>query len=130
MLLNTIIKQVLRGLRCQWREAFCVCVHSNVFSGGSKSLQLPISSPSGGRTPSPSQPLLAAPLPTHTQTRAPIDAHHSSSTTERTQGNCLQRHNDDKSHKRCQRHSDSKKHPLKIHPGHIQAGDKLKEKPT
>lgn len=58
-------------------------------------------------------------LAPHTQRQAPIDAHHPSSTAARTQADWLQFYNDDKSHKHCQRHSDSKKHPLKIHPDHI-----------
>lgn len=58
-------------------------------------------------------------LAPHTRRQAPIDAHHPSSTAARTQADWLQFYNDDKSHKHCQRHSDSKKHPLKIHPDHI-----------
>lgn len=67
-------------------------------------------------------------LAPRTQTQAPIDAHHPSSTAARTQADRLQFYNDDKSHKHCQRHSDSKKHPLKIHPGHI--ASYLKHSPT
>lgn len=108
------------GLRCQWREAFCVC--KMMYSEeGAKPPAAHFQS-RGNSIPFMTPAYCCSPL-THThihaQTQAPIDAHHPSSTAVRTQADWLQLHNDDKSHKHCQRHSDSKKHPLKIHPGHI-----------
>lgn len=101
------------AFRCQWREAFCVCEMMYSVEGAKP--------PAAHFQPRGSYIPLMTPAccPPHIQTQAPIDAHHPSSTAEKTQGDWLQLHNDDKLHKHWQRHSDGKKHPLKIHPGHI-----------
>lgn len=109
---STTSKQVLRGPVMPVERSF-LC-WNDVFSGGSTASSCPFPAPGG--TPSPSWPVLPPP---RTQTQAPIDAHHPSSTAARTEADWLQLYNDDKSHKHCQRHSDSKKHPLKIHPAHV-----------
>ena len=100
------------GLWCQWREAFCV---EMMYSAEGAKPPAAYFQPRGGLHP-PHDPCYPPP---RTQTQAPIDAHHPSSTAARTQADWLQLYNDDKSHKHCQRHSDSKKHPLKIHPVHV-----------
>lgn len=106
-------KQVLRGPQMLLERSF-LCVKWCI-QWWKQCLQLPMSSPRG--TILPLWPLLAAPLTPYTQ--APIEAQHPNATAMRTHAEWLQRHNDDKSHKHCQRHSDSKKHPLKIHPEHV-----------
>lgn len=100
------------GLWCQWREAFCV---EMMYSAEGAKPPAAHFQPRGGLHP-PHDPYSPPP---RTQTQAPIDAHHPSSTAARTEADWLQLYNDDKSHKHCQRHSDSKKHPLKIHPAHV-----------
>lgn len=47
-----------------------------------------------------------------------IDANHRSTAAARAQVDGLHFCTDEKSHKHCQRHSERKKHPLKIHPWH------------
>lgn len=114
MRLNTTHKQALRVSDKMWRNSFCV----QEFMCYVKEAKPPAGHfPPYGDLNSFSWLLLASPLPSHT--RAPIDAHYPSSTAASTWTDSLQLHNDDKSHKHCQRHSDSKKHPLKINPEHI-----------
>ncbi len=113
MLSSTTSKEVLRGPQMPVERSF-LYVWNDVFSGGSKASSCPFPAP-GELIPLMTRSCCSLTL----LTQAPIDAHHPSSTVMRTQADWLQLHNDDKSHKHCQRHSDSKKHPLKIHPGHI-----------
>lgn len=115
MLSSTTSKQVLRGLLMPVERRFlCVGMMYSVEGAAHPAVHF--------QTRGNSLPLMTracCSLAPRTQTQAPIDAHHPSSTAARTQADRLQFYNDDKSHKHCQRHSDSKKHPLKIHPGHI-----------
>lgn len=107
---------VLRDLRCPWKGAFCEYDMMYPVKGAKP--------PTGHLLPQGNgNPLVTSacysPASPYTQTHAPIDAQHPGSTAQRTKVDWLQLYNDDKSHKRCQRHSDGKKHPLKIHPEHI-----------
>lgn len=126
LLSRRVCYQVLRANRSWGGERGGVkrssALWNDIFSGGSAASTSPFPDPEG----TPSSPLVTAArrsLSPH-PARAPIDTHRRSATTAaaaaaRTQAEWLQHGNDGKSHERCQRHSDSKKHPLKIHPGRI-----------
>lgn len=103
-------EQVLRGVSDASQEMLSVC-WNDVFSGGRKDSSCPFPAPGELHPPRDPGSLLPG-----SQREAPIDARHRSS---EQAADWLQLYNDDKSHKQCQRHSDSKKHPLKIHPGHV-----------
>lgn len=93
---------------------------NDVFSERSKASSCPFCRPGRSSIPLMTRSHCNPPTSnTHTHTdEPPKDAHHPSFTESRTQADWLQFYTDDKSHKHCQRHSDCKKPPLKIHPGH------------